>query len=87
MADLSRYSVEVGGIADELLDYMRGENYANARRILDTIGLEGLANMTQEDHESAVKFVQQAPSARSKKIEKMEGRKAFELLVRARYVA
>jgi hypothetical protein len=87
MADLSRYSVEVGAIADELLDYLCGENYANAKRMLDTIGLEGLENMTREDHDAAVKFVQQAPSARSKKIEKMDGRKAFELLVRARYIA
>lgn len=87
MADLGRYSAEVRGIADELLDYMRGRNYEGAKRMLDMIGLEGLENMAREDHEAAVKFVEQTPSARSRKIEKMDEKKAFELLVRARYVA
>ena len=50
MADLNRYSVEVGGIADELLDYLSGENYGNAEWILGSIGLEGLVNMAPEDY-------------------------------------
>lgn len=87
MGNFSRYSAEVGGVADELLGYLSGANYPNAKRIFENIGLQGLSNMSQEDHDAAVKFLEQTPSARDKKIQKIGGREAFALLIRARYVA
>jgi len=87
MTDMGRYPSEVRAIADEILDYLSGENYPNAKRMLDILGLDGLANMSSDDCKAAIKLIQQAPSARHKKIERMEGRQFYELLVKARYIA
>ena len=88
MAELGRYSVEVGGIADELLEYLNGDN---AKRVLDSIGLDGLANMSSQDRDAAVKLLSQSPSARHKAIERMikklAGLEYYTALLNARYVA
>jgi len=87
VAGLDRYSVEVSALADEMLAYLSGENYHNANRMLDIIGIEGLVMMSPEDREGAIKFIEMTPSARQRKIEKMDGKEAFRLLVCARYAA
>lgn len=87
MSNLGRYPSEIGGIADELGQYLSGENAANARRMVEIFGEDGLRNMSPENRAAAVKLIEMTPTARHKKILKMQGRDYYEQLVRARYVA
>lgn len=84
--DLGRYPSEIRAIADEIVEFMNGENIESSKKMISILW-EDLPSMSDADREKAIKFIASTPSQRIKKIERLGGREAYELLVRARYLA
>lgn len=80
------YPGEVRGIADELLSLLRQLQLSEtAGSIVQSIGMDGIADMDDEDKEKALGFLAKTPSQRDKAVARLDGRTAALMILRARY--
>ena len=84
--DLGRYPSEVRAIADELLELLRSELSGPASTVLSERRESLWRGMSDTEREEALKLLGQTPSQRLKAIQKLEGRTAATLILRARYM-
>lgn len=83
---LSRYAVEVGGIADELRDLLTGPVRSAAFELVERHGWDKLLAMERDELDKALKFLSQTPSQRDSTLAKMDHPSAAALILRARYL-
>ncbi|WP_327209909.1 hypothetical protein [Rhizobium leguminosarum] len=84
---LSRYGIEVGGIANELGELLRDHDLEDAAfSVLTRLGEEAVLDMAGDAQEKALKFLSRTPSQRDKAILKMGDEDAALLILRARYL-
>lgn len=83
---LSRYAVEVGGIADELRDLLTGPIRSAAFEVVERHGWDKLLSMEHGELDKALKFLSQTPSQRDKTLARMDQAAAAVLILRARYL-
>ncbi len=82
---LSRYSVEVNGIAESFAEIIQNHYEDAAYRLANEKGQKLLA-MTSEEYDKALKFLSQTPSEHDKALNKLSDDDAAILLMRARYL-
>jgi hypothetical protein len=82
---LSRYSVEVNGIASELARMLTGNVKQAAYAMAQSQG-DAIFQMTREEFEKALAFLSKTPNQREKAIAKLSDNDAAILIVRARYL-
>lgn len=84
--DLGRYPSEVKAIADELLELLQREYSNDASRILTIHGAASFNSCSECELDTAIKFLSQTPSQRSRKLNRMPKEEACLLILRARYI-
>lgn len=86
MAGLSTYVSEIGGIAEELAQILRGPLRKWAYSALSELGEAGLSGMSQGELDQALRLLSQTPSQRSKTLSRLDDNSAAILVMRARYL-
>jgi hypothetical protein len=81
---LARYTIEVRGVADELLEYLKGPLGPIAAQILER-NPAAITKMLGEERYDAIAFLAKTPSQRDRAI-KHDDEKTALLILRARYV-
>lgn len=83
---LSRYAIEVGGVAGELSALLSGDVRAAAFRIVERYGWNRVLTMDEDEADAALKLLSQTPSQRGKRLARLDDENTAVLLLRARFL-
>jgi hypothetical protein len=83
---LGSYTSEVWGIAEELVEYLKGPLRQAAFDVLEEVGSVDLLRMSEEETEAALKLLGQTRTQRDKALARLDDAAAATLVLRARHL-